>query len=253
MSSPKDLVLVVGAVDYGEADRIVHVLSRRGRASLFAPSARKSRRRFAGALEPFTTIEVQLAEGRRRGMPTLASAAVAAPRSSIRTELERIALASYVAELSAAVAPEEDAADPLFDLCASTLDRLDDLGAPVGLATRRAFELRLLAALGYAPSLERCVEGGCAIGASTYLDLNRGGIFCEQHRGGARAVGPFTLAWMNGIVGAAAGPVGDDQGGLGPEDAQRAATKLGPLTEAFFSQLLGRPLRSSALLATLSL
>lgn len=252
MSPPDKQVLVVGAVDYGEADRVVQVLSRRGRASFFAPSARKSHRRFAGALEPFTTIEVELAEGRRRGLPTLASASVARSRASIRSELERIAIAAYVVELAAGVAPEGDAADELYELTVAALDRLDDRAKPVGLTTRRAFELRLLQVLGYAPSFERCLEGGCVLPEVSYLDLARGGAFCEAHRGQGRPMGPLTRAWLVGVLDGA-GVFPDELGGQAPDTATRAADKLGPATQAFFSQLLGRTLHSSALLATLSL
>ena len=57
MTEQKDLeALVVGGVDYGEADRVVYLLSREGRLAVFAHGAKTSKRRFQGALEPFTTI-----------------------------------------------------------------------------------------------------------------------------------------------------------------------------------------------------
>lgn len=252
MKTPDPQVLVVGAVDYGEADRVVHVLSRLGRASLFAPSARKSRRRFAGALEPFTTISPELAPGQRRGLPTLASASVVKARPGIRTELERIALASYAVELASRVAPEGDAADGLYELTVAMLDRLSDARQPAAVTTRRVFELRLLDVLGYAPKLDACLEASCALAETSYLDLLRGGALCEQHRGQGRVVGPRTRAWL-GVVLSDPATLPDERGGLPDEAAALAAQKLGPSTEAFFSHLLGRPLHSSALLATLSL
>ena len=245
-------VLVIGAIDHGEADRIIQVLSRRGRASFFAPAARKSQRRFAGALEPFTTIEIEIHAGRRAGLPTLTSASVTRSRVSIRAELERIALASYVAELSAAVAPDEDSADELYELAAAALDRIDDLETPVSLATRRSFEIRLLGVLGYEPNLERCAEANCALEETSYLDLSRGGAFCAAHRGPGRAIGPVTLAWLRQAKVGRGDPL-DELAGQSSEAAIRASSKLGAPMEAFLSQLLGRPLRSSSLLATLSL
>ena len=44
--------VVLASVDYGEADRVVTLFTRgRGRLTAFAAGARKSKRRFAGALE----------------------------------------------------------------------------------------------------------------------------------------------------------------------------------------------------------
>ena len=58
--------LVLSHLDYGDADRLVTLFTAaRGKLTAFAAGARKSRRRFAGALEPFTLIQAKLVE--RRG------------------------------------------------------------------------------------------------------------------------------------------------------------------------------------------
>ena len=50
--------LVLRAIPYGEADSVVHLLALgQGRLAAFARGARSSRRRFGGALEPFTRVE----------------------------------------------------------------------------------------------------------------------------------------------------------------------------------------------------
>ena len=49
--------LVLRGVDYGEADRILTLLTPElGRVAVLARGARKSQRRFAGALEPFAVL-----------------------------------------------------------------------------------------------------------------------------------------------------------------------------------------------------
>ena len=59
----EDEALVLGTLDYGEADRLVTLLTRRrGKLTAFAAGARKSRRRFAGALEPGTLLRARLVE-----------------------------------------------------------------------------------------------------------------------------------------------------------------------------------------------
>jgi len=56
-----DEAVVLGTVDFGEADRIVTLFTRNhGRLSAFAAGARKSKRRFAGALEAGTHLTARL-------------------------------------------------------------------------------------------------------------------------------------------------------------------------------------------------
>ncbi len=236
---------MVGGVDYGEADRVVYLLTARGRIAVFAHGAKTSKRRFQGALEAFTTIIATLSESKKRrtGMPTLANAIVERARLPIRRDLKSIALASYVAELSSKVAPEGEPSEGTFVLARDLLDRLCD--DPATMALRRAFELRLIAEIGYQPELTRCVVCG-EPAARTFLDLNRGGVLCAEHRQNAREVGPHTLSWTRAVLEAPALTV--EGGDLDADGRDLAARKLtGPVTE-FFAQLLDRPLASLALL-----
>ncbi len=246
MSEQKDLeALVVGGVDYGEADRVVYLLSREGRIAVFAHGAKTSKRRFQGALEPFTTIRATLAESKKRkaGMPTLANAIVERSRLPLRRELRTIALASYVAEVSSKVAPEAEPSEGIFELVRECLDHL--CTHPASMAARRSFELRLIAEIGYRPELSYCVACG-ERPVRAYLDLNRGGTLCEAHRQNAREMGPNTIAWASSVLEAPAFTT--DGAELDAEGADLAAKKLtGPMTE-FFAHLLDRAPSSLALL-----
>ncbi len=250
-ASPPDesTVLVLGGVDFGEADRVVHLLGRQGRLSVFAPGAKASKRRFGGALEPFQTIRVTIG-GRRRprgGLPTLAAAVVETSRIALRGDLERIALASYVVELAGRVAPEGEDTSAIFELTNDALDAL--VAQPARRALRRAFEVRLLGELGYRPALDACVVCGETEGRR-FLELSRGGVLCAAHRQGAKELGPKTLAWLGTTLEA----IGlEPEGGLAPEEAEIAAERLSGPVSGFFAQLLERPLGSSALLADLGL
>ncbi len=239
--------LVVGGVDSGEADRVVHLLTGDGRLAVFAPNAKKSRRRFAGALEPFTTIAIQLGPQRRRaGMPTLSDASVVRSRLALRRGLDTIALGSYFAELGFRTAPEGQPTE-VGRWVAEGWDALET--APGTRQLRRAFELKLMSELGYHPELAVCVA--CGVPPSTaHLDLVRGGLLCPIHRGVAPEVGPKTLAWLRAVLDA---PNLDPAPGVDDDWAARAAAKLtGPLS-AFWSGLLSRPLNATALLASVDL
>jgi DNA repair protein RecO (recombination protein O) len=239
--------IVVGGVDYGEADRVVYLVTRGGRLAAFAHGARISKKRFLGALEPFTTIRATLSESKKRkgGMLTLANAMVERARLPLRRELKTIALASYVAEVAGKVAPEGEPSDGIFDLLRDALDHLCDHDST--LAARRAFELRLIAEIGYRPELEFCVVCG-ERPVQTFLDLNRGGVLCREHRHNERApeMGPNTIAWTRDVIEAEA--FGTEGGGLDAEGRDKAARKLTGAIAEFFAQLLDRPPSSLSLL-----
>ncbi|MCK6551957.1 DNA repair protein RecO [Myxococcota bacterium] len=240
--------LVVGGVDYGDADRVVHLLTDRGRLAAFAHGARKSKRRFAGALELFATIRVSFEPRRgKSGMPTLSSAIVEAPRLHLRADLGKIAVASYAVELAAAVAPENEASEPQHALTEALLDHLADHEASCAL--RRTFELKLVDLLGYRPFLDACTVCG-AEARPSYLDLAGGGVHCADHRGAAPEVGPRTLEWIRAVLDT---PDLDAEAGLGAEHAARAAKALARPMTTFFAGLLGRPLKSLAMAEGLGL
>lgn len=236
--------IVVGGLDFGEADRIVRLLTRSGRLSVFAHGARKSRRRFGGALEPFTSLVVQLDQRRRKGMPALASVSVTDARLGLQSELQKIALAAYVAELGAAVAPEADPCDGIFELVTMALDHLVTHEASVAL--QRVFEAHLITCLGMAPTLSSCAVCGGDLNDVARIDLAAGGALCEVHGAGARRVGPKTIEWLTRVL---AARQLDALAGLDAVWADTAARKLGGAFVDFFGGLVSRPLRSADLLA----
>lgn len=243
-ASPPTLAVVVGAVAHGEADRVVHLLTDHGRIAAFAARARTSRRRFGGALQPFTTVEARF--GRTRGsLPRLEEATPVRTRLVLAADLERLTLASYLSELSGRLAPE-GAPTELRGRLEAVLDHLER-GAPT-FRLRRAFELGLLEELGFRPRLDG-VCGACGMPAR-HLDLERGSLFCDKHRGRGKEVGPRTVAWLEARLDG--GPA-DDCTPLAPEDATRAARAVGGPVDRALEGLLGRPLASRKMVDELGL
>lgn len=236
--------IVVGGVDFGESDRIVHLLTHEGRFSGFAPAARKSRRRFGGSLEPFTTVRVELGRRRSNGLATLASAEPLRLRLALTHDLDGLTLAAYACELSLRLSPE-GAPTELPSLLEAVLDEILEAGASI--ARRRAFELGVLQALGTRPRLDACPR--CEH-VGRFLDLVQGGLMCERHRNGAREIGPRTRAWIEAVLDS--GGI-DSLGPLSPPDAERAARAVGPSVDAALRQLVDGSLSSLALLSELGL
>jgi DNA repair protein RecO (recombination protein O) len=182
--------IVVRAVDYGEADRVVTLITRgAGKVSALARGARRSQKRFGGALALFGAGEATLSPGRgelfrlesldaRRGFPRLA------------TDVARVAHAAYACELTRELLPPHHPEPRAFALLRSLLQHIDDGDAagPSGPAYLRVFELALLDALGLAPVLATCVVCGDNLApivgvaegdpGERHFDVRRGGVVC---------------------------------------------------------------------------
>lgn len=155
----KLLAVVLKTTDYGESDRVVALFSEEhGRLSAFARGARASRRRFGGALEPFTLVSAELRERPGAELWGLESVSVRQGFGAIRGDLSRIACASYACDLSRALVRDHEPHPELFADLVSLLSRLD--GAPARAETLRAFELMALRDVGLSPRLDACARCG---------------------------------------------------------------------------------------------
>lgn len=154
--------LVLRSVDFSESDRILHLLvPETGRMTVIAKHARKSQRRFAGNLDFFNHLEVEVARKSGGRMHRLDRARLVRHFPAIRSDPLRFALGSYLLELLDRMAPEGgDPADlgALFRFALGALTWID--ARQPDLQTWVLLELRALDALGFRPQLRRCVRCG---------------------------------------------------------------------------------------------
>ncbi|HEY8370682.1 MAG TPA: DNA repair protein RecO [Thermodesulfobacteriota bacterium] len=149
--------VVVRSLDYGESDRIVtFVTPDAGRLTGIAKGARKSRRRFGAALELFTLVRLTYFEKPAFDLVRLESAEILASFPDARRDLVKIAQAAYLVEAAGRAVQPREPALPVFRLLVETLGAVD--AEPPDERRLRAFELRLLALLGYHPELRRCAR-----------------------------------------------------------------------------------------------
>lgn len=144
--------IVLATLDYGESDRIVSLFSLElGRIKAFAKSARASRKRFGGSLEPGNRLELTL-QAKDDGLSRLERVESAQCYPGLRQSLEALALALYGCELVKALTPEGHPLPRLYRLLTALLEHLDQ--GTASEADRRFFEINLLNILGYRPPLE---------------------------------------------------------------------------------------------------
>ena len=232
--------VVLRTIDHGESDRVVTLLCRgRGRLGAFARGARASRKRFAGALEPFTLLSVELVGRPASDLWRLESASVERGFHGIRGDLARIACAAYAVEVARELTRDREPHDELFDLLVDYLGRLDD--APARPAALRAFELAALAATGFQPRLDGCARCGEALtGEGLSFAPADGGALCGRcaaTRAGALPLSAGTLAALLRL----------QAGGLAAGDeplADRPARESRELLGRFLEHLVGHRLQA---------
>ena len=167
--------VVLHVRDFGDAHRIVEALTaEEGRVSALARNARASRRRFAGVLDLFASLELELAQ--RPGLWTLEAATLVDARLGLRTDLERLEHASTCCEAVRLLVAEHQAAPEALEALSAGLDALAD----GDLAAAAAFWPRLFRAVGIAPDLSACVRCGGTLERVGRIDADAGGLTCAR-------------------------------------------------------------------------
>ncbi|HET7685402.1 MAG TPA: DNA repair protein RecO [Candidatus Limnocylindria bacterium] len=185
--------IVLRAMDLGEADRVLTVLTpRMGKLRVVAKGVRRTRSRIGGGLEPMSDVHLVMAVGRTFDVVT--STSIEDPHLGLREDLHSTAAAWYVAELADRFCEERADAHAAFVLLAQALSALD---APADVVSRdvvaRWFELHLLEAMGFRPELVRCLDCDATIepGGNAYSPV-AGGVLCPACGHAALAARPLS-------------------------------------------------------------
>jgi len=221
------------SVDFGESDRIVHLLSaEEGRLTAIAKGARRSVKRFSGTLDLFNHLRVQVERPRRAGMARLEQARLLCPFLELRAETRRFALGCYLLELIDRLAPESGSPAEmrrLFVFSLSTLRALSRAAASPGL--RILLELRALDALGLRPELRYCVRCSAEVRGPGRVGFHvaDGGAVCGACAGGIEGLLPVHLGTLRAL-----------EQGLDLDSERLDRLGLGPSALAEAWQLVGR-------------
>src|SRR5919205_3086957 len=109
--------------DFGEADRLLTLITPNGKRRVIAKGARKTPSRLAGHIELFTHTALLLAVG--RNLDIITQSTILSSFDRLRGDLRRIGAAYYAAELIDRLIEEEDENRPAFELLVATLAALD--------------------------------------------------------------------------------------------------------------------------------
>ncbi len=225
-----------------------------GRISAVARGARRSQRRFAGALSLLVLAKLELGKKPRGELWHLDSAEVVREWTRLASDVVAVAHASYVAELVGALLPAEQPDPHALDVIVALWDSLAEGGPSPGAL--RAVELALLDVAGHQPAIDRCAAcGETDLASGAVFDPARGGAICRRcaatSRGpGVRPLDPQTRAYLRAVIeldtpAAARAVDGDPRFTSADRHAGRDAML------AMVQSLVGKPLRSLEYIAKL--
>jgi len=221
----QDQAFVLSTDVLGEADCVVTLLTRgHGSIRAVARSARSSRRRFGGRLEPLTLVRATWAEREARDLHRLDDCDVLRSFAAMQAEPRVQAACAVLAEVTRAVSREGQAEPDAFRLLAAVLGALEGGAAP-RLAVRY-FEYWMLRLHGVLPDVAHCVACG--------NDLVPGEPILVDAQGGSRCAGcPAEAGGERVALGALERRFMDAAGRLPPDQlpAELAALRVGGALE----------------------
>lgn len=168
--------IVLRETETKEADKILTVLSADlGKISVIARGARRKGCKFTACAQALVWSEMTLYH--RGDWYYLNEGSTLRLFDGLRTDLDRLALGFYFAELTEAVTQEEVPAPELLSLLLNGLYALESLDRPPALI-KAAFELRLMSLAGYEPLADACACCGLADPEEPRLDVRQGIVHC---------------------------------------------------------------------------
>lgn len=176
----KTLAIVLRRTDFGEADRIVNLLTPNGKVSTMARGVRKPKSKLAGGIEFFALNEVVLIEGKSE-MRTLSSARMREFFGEILKDFERTEFA-YQAIKTVSWLCEQIESDDFFEILLTVFRSLNNFEVDLSL-TKKWFNLKMAEFSGDEINLESDKNGKPLRVDSTYNFDFYDKVFVEDSEG----------------------------------------------------------------------
>src|SRR5215467_8937133 len=173
--------LILRTYPFHEADLLVTLFTRaEGKIRGVAKSAKRSRRRFGGALEPLTHVVAHWQEKEKQELARLDSCEVISSPLTGEMTYPRVVALSYVAEVLDQLLPDREPSDDIFRLALSVVRHLERGTVWKALTY---FDLWIVRLIGLLPDLSRC--SACDIvlnGSHAYFHPLADGLLCVRDK-----------------------------------------------------------------------
>ena len=151
-----------------------------GKVKGIARAAKKSKRRFGGALEPLTWVRVYYDDREGQELARLDSCDILESPLSATVDYPRVVALEHIAEALDELLPDREANDALFRLAVSVLHQLRSGSISMPLTY---FQLWLVRLVGFLPELSQCGSCGQALNdRRAFYHAMSDGLMCVQHK-----------------------------------------------------------------------
>lgn len=178
--------ILLRKIEYGDHDYIISFLTRsNGKVSVIAKNAKKSVKRFSGALDLFCIYHIQCVYPKKNkdGLTILTQADLEDGHVNIRYDVFKTAYAGFWAELVHFWLEEEKPSERLYRLLAFSLGALDK-GEISKQVISLLFQIRFMDLSGFTPNFETCHYCGINIDdiqtRKVGFDFKEGWLVCRN-------------------------------------------------------------------------
>jgi len=181
MALKESEAIVLRTYPLREADLLVTFFTRtEGKVRGVARAAKKSRKRFGGALEPLTFVRAFYEDRERQELARLDALEVLESPLATEVGYPRAVALAHIAELLDELLPDREVNDAIFRLTLSVLSRLrsSDIWMPITY-----FELWMTRLVGFLPDLSECVMCGATLnGSRAFFHALADGLMCAEDK-----------------------------------------------------------------------
>ena len=179
--SKQSEALILRTYPFHEADLLVTFFTRtEGKIRGVAKAAKKSKRRFGGALEPLTYVTAHWAEREKQELVRLDSCDIISSPLTTEMTYPRVVALSYVAEVIDQLLPDREPSDDIFRL---TLAVVKQLQSPSVWMPLTYFDLWIVRLIGLLPDLNACVMCGTVLnGSQAFFHPLADGLLCADDK-----------------------------------------------------------------------
>jgi DNA repair protein RecO (recombination protein O) len=173
--------LVLRTYPFHEADLLVTLFTRsEGKVKGVAKSAKRSKRRFGGALEPLTHVTAHWEDKEKQELARLDSFDVIASPLAAKVSYPRLLALEYVSEVIDELLPDREPNDAIFRLALSVIGQLQSEAVWMPLTY---FDLWIVRLIGLLPELSHCLKCGAMLnGSQAYFHPLADGLLCVRDK-----------------------------------------------------------------------
>lgn len=173
--------LVLRTYPFYEADLLVIFFTRlEGKVRGVAKSAKRSKRRFGGTLEPLTHVIAHWEDKEKQELARLDSFDILASPLAASVSYLRVLALEYVCEALDELLPDREPSDSIFRLALSVTGQLQSEAVWMPLTY---FDLWMVRLIGLLPELSHCVKCGVLLnGSRAYFHPLTDGLLCARDK-----------------------------------------------------------------------